>query len=105
MKKFADETRRSMIKVKGGYSDITGLSPFRTQLQLEEFDERARMILSNTTFDMLEFYLEKSGFSYRHARYSLGDHEFYPMCLRKRLGCPLIVNMIGAEYLSTIFTQ
>lgn len=43
-----------MIKVRGGFSDKTGINPCNTQIQLDEFDDRTRTTISNQLFRMLE---------------------------------------------------
>ena len=57
MEKFASK-RKSMIKVRGGYSDATGLKPYSMEMQIEEFDDRTRTILSNWIFTTLEISLD-----------------------------------------------
>lgn len=46
--------RKSMIKVRGGFSDRTGIDPCNTQMQIDEFDERTRTFISNKLYDFLQ---------------------------------------------------
>lgn len=49
-----DNKRVSMIKVKGGFSDSKGITPYSTGIQVEEFDDRTRTIISNTLFEIID---------------------------------------------------
>ena len=51
---MSENGRKSMIKVRGGFSDKTGINPCNTQIQLDEFDDRTRTTISNQLFRMLE---------------------------------------------------
>lgn len=54
--------RKSMIAVRNGFSDEKGLADINHQLQLTEFDDRTRMIISNRLFTALEiFFSDKNG--------------------------------------------
>ena len=54
--------RKSMIAVRNGFSDEKGFADINHQLQLNEFDDRTRMILSNRLFTALEiFFSDKNG--------------------------------------------
>ena len=44
--------RKSMIKVRGGFSDRTGIDPCNTLIQLNEFDERTRSLIGNRLFNI-----------------------------------------------------
>lgn len=46
--------RKSMIAVRNGFSDEKGISDINHQIQLTEFDDRTRIILSNRIFTALE---------------------------------------------------
>lgn len=46
--------RKSMIKVRGGFSDKTGINPCNTQMQITEFDKRTRTFISNKLYDFLQ---------------------------------------------------
>lgn len=48
------DSHKSYINVRGGYSDTSGVAPCNTKIQLDEFDERTRMILSNKMYDLLK---------------------------------------------------
>ena len=49
--------RKSIIKVRGGFSESIGIPYCTVEMQYEEFDNRTRMLISNTLFDALEYYL------------------------------------------------
>ena len=49
--------RKSMIKVRGGFSDKTGINPCNTQMQITEFDKRTRTFISNKLYDFLQICL------------------------------------------------
>ena len=53
-----ESKRKSMIKVRGGFSDITGVDPSNTQMQYEDFDDKTRVFISNILFELLEDYFE-----------------------------------------------
>ena len=46
--------RKSMIKVRGGFSDRVGIDPCNTQMQIDDFDERTRTFISNKLYDFLQ---------------------------------------------------
>lgn len=48
--------RTSMIKVKGGFSDTKGIASYSTGIQVDEFDNRTRTLLSNTLYYIVEKY-------------------------------------------------
>lgn len=54
--------RKSMIKVRGGYSDRNGYDTVCNIIQVDDFDDRTRVILSNSLFKICDsiFDLSKS---------------------------------------------
>lgn len=48
------EKRKSMISVRGGFSDINNIAPLNTQMQVEEFDDKTRVLMSNYLYDILQ---------------------------------------------------
>lgn len=46
--------RKSMLQVRGGFSDTSGIAPCNTVIQYAEFDDRTRIQLSNYTFELLD---------------------------------------------------
>ena len=48
------EKRKSMISVRGGFSDINKIAPSNTQVQVEEFDDKTRVLMSNHLYDILQ---------------------------------------------------
>ena len=48
------EKRQSMISVRGGFSDVHGVAPSNTQVQVEEFDDKTRVLMSNHLYDILK---------------------------------------------------
>ena len=68
--------RRSMISVRGGYSDKHNMGSVTNAIQIKEFDDRTRTILSNKTRGLLEGLFEKDlGHQYFMDTHSL-PHEF-----------------------------
>ncbi len=62
------KNRKSMIKVRGCFSESIGMKICNTQMQVADFDERTRTIISNTLFDVLAFFLDNpSQNGYRNA--------------------------------------
>ena len=61
--KMIKNKRGSMIGVRGGFSESIGLKNFCTDMQLTEFDQRTRVILNNTLFDLLKYYFDGAGSS------------------------------------------
>lgn len=52
--------RASMVKVRGGYSDRNGFNPVCKIIQVEDFDDRTRVILSNEIFQIIDLELDLS---------------------------------------------
>lgn len=50
--------RKSMIKVRGGFSERIGKPTCAVTIQLDEFDDRTRTFISNLLFDFLQIQLE-----------------------------------------------
>ena len=57
----ANKERKSMIKVRGAFSESIGKNTCVMQIQYDDFDERTRMLISNTLYQILEFFFEKAG--------------------------------------------
>lgn len=74
--------RKSMIHVRGAFSESIGLSSCVMQMQYEDFDERTRVIISNRLRKLLEFFFEKTGgfnqqIQYRDSyNHNTGGHDF-----------------------------
>lgn len=87
------DKRESMIHVRGAFSESMGISGCTMQMQLEEFDDRTRMIISNRLRRLLEFFFEKSGKFNQQIQYkdsygrNTGGHDF----------CVYIVSNIFCE--------
>ena len=47
---MSENGRKSMIKVRGGFSDKTGINPCNTQMQIDDFDDRTRALIGNRLF-------------------------------------------------------
>ena len=83
MEPLSDENKRqSMIHVRGAFSESIGISGCAVQMQLEEFDDRTRMIISNQLRTLLEFFFEKTGGFNQQIQYkdnyahNIGDNSF-----------------------------
>lgn len=74
--------RQSMISVRGAFSESIGIKVCVMQMQLEEFDKRTRMIISNHLRALLEFFFEKVGGYNQQIQYkdnyghNIGDYDF-----------------------------
>ena len=53
------ERRRGIVRVRGGFSDITGIFPRNNTIQLEEFDDDTRTKISNKLYEIFEMDLIK----------------------------------------------
>lgn len=49
---MSENERKSMIRVRGGFSDRTGIAPCNTQMQIDEFDDRTRTLMGNQLFSI-----------------------------------------------------
>lgn len=72
--KMAKAERKSMIKVRGGFSDDMGFNPCNTQPQTAEFDHRTRTFISNSLYDFLQIVFEHE-VETRNLRYGLSDQN------------------------------
>ena len=78
--KTDDIKRQSgMVRVRGGFSDVQGVSPCNTILQTIEFDDDSRTTLSNRLFALLEFYFEGEG-AYDRFGNGSGVRKKTPFC-------------------------
>ena len=71
---MAKAERKSMIKVRGGFSDDMGFNPCNTQPQTAEFDHRTRTFISNSLYDFLQIVFEHE-VETRNLRYGLSDQN------------------------------
>lgn len=55
------KARKSMIKVRGAFSESIGIQNCVMKVQYDDFDERTRMQISNELYRLLEFFFEKTG--------------------------------------------
>lgn len=51
---MSENERKSMIRVRGGFSEKIGINPCNTQMQITEFDKRTRTFISNKLYDFLQ---------------------------------------------------
>ena len=58
IKEGMSERKSGMVQVRGGFSDTTGIAPCNTLLQVDEFDGRSRILMSNMLFEVLETILD-----------------------------------------------
>ena len=71
---MAKAEHKSMIKVRGGFSDDMGFNPCNTQPQTAEFDDRTRTFISNSLYDFLQIVFEHE-VETRNLRYGLSDQN------------------------------
>ncbi len=50
--------RKSMIKVRGGYSDKNGYNVVCNSLQVDDFDDRTRVVICNKLYELCEYIFE-----------------------------------------------
>ena len=92
--------RKSMIKVRGGFSDRTGINPCNTQMQIDEFDERTRSLIGNRLFNICCLVFNPSSSSeynqlqflkspYKDARPDLIGSDFCRSLLSDAFGLPV----------------
>lgn len=55
------KAKKSMIKVRGAFSESVGIQNCIMKVQYDDFDERTRMQISNELYRLLEFFFEKTG--------------------------------------------
>ena len=46
--------KSGMVRVRGGFSDVQGIAPCNTEIQMEEFDDVTRNMLCNILYNVLE---------------------------------------------------
>lgn len=63
------ERKSGLVKVRGGFSDTTGISPRNNTIQLEEFDDDTRIKMSNKLFQVLEMVFENPSRFYYNYEY------------------------------------
>lgn len=71
--------RKGMVKIRGGFSDIQGISPCNTTIQITDFDKDTRTTLSNRVYAALEFYFEGQG-AYDQFGANIGKRQQEPFC-------------------------
>lgn len=79
MKNKDSEQRKSMIKIRNGYSHSAGIIHFRVDYQLEEFDDRTRRLLSNKLYEMLRVIFNERKvvkYKYDNSAFDNGSNEF-----------------------------
>ena len=59
MKFDKKERKAGLVKVRGGFSDTTGIAPRNKTIQLEEFDDDTRIKMSNKLFQVVEMVFEQ----------------------------------------------
>lgn len=64
------------IKVRGGFSEKYRIEELPAALQLTEFDERTRVLISNKLFELLENIFEDDDYKYRYGYGDDGEHSF-----------------------------
>lgn len=83
-----DNKRVSMIKVKGGFSDTKGITPYSVGIQVEEFDDRTRTIISNKLYSLLQ-----SGFDSIDTRHGLAPLRN----ARNNFCCSILGDVFGEK--------
>lgn len=102
-----------MIGVRGGFSESNGMNKLCMEMQLTEFNERTRVILQNTLFNLLSYYFDREGGfdACRTSRWSALSSDFCEDLLsnvftQKTLlekGYSYSWNEVYKEYISRVF--
>lgn len=77
-----------MVRIRGGFSDDYGVTPFSTVLQITEFDNDTRMRFSNVLYDILETAMKRPN--------GLGTDDYFP-----QLFCSMVIGNIFHESIAT----
>ncbi len=85
MKRIKKE-RKSLISVRGGFSDLYGIRKCNTTMQVNEFDNRTRVKLSNVLYDALKKVFESVDTSlYIHFGYDVHPESDYSKAILSEL--------------------
>lgn len=68
-----------LARVRGGFSDVQGISPYNTIIQTTEFDNDTRTTLSNRVHALLEYYFDGPG-AYDHFGNYVGEKQEKSFC-------------------------
>lgn len=59
---FENSVRKSgMVRVRGGFSDVNGIAPCNTELQVNELDDETRVQLNNQLYKLLDLIMKDDG--------------------------------------------
>ena len=75
MKKITDDNRKSMIKIRGGYSEEFDIVSFDEEMQLEELSDRTRVIISNKLYILLSTLFEKYSGEYINCSFECNSSD------------------------------
>ena len=79
-----------MVHVRGGFSDANGVQIFNTEMQLNEFDDRSRTLISNELYRILQAVFNGSEKWFRHYNsFNIGNVE--------RDFCKAVINDVFCE--------
>lgn len=67
--------RKSMIKIRNGFSEQMNIYKCNTTIQFKEIDDRTRTLLGNRLFDVLELFFDKHIFRYNYNDFN-GENSF-----------------------------
>lgn len=69
MMQVKKERKAGLVRVRNGFSDVTGIAPQSKTIQLNEFDDDTRVRISNKLFSVFEIMFEKAGSEYHGNHY------------------------------------
>ena len=52
------ERKKGMVRVRGGFSDVSGIAPCNRILQFDEFDDPTRVLISNNLYALTQAHIE-----------------------------------------------
>ena len=78
--------RKSFISIRGGFSDSNGISPCNTQMQLDDFDDKTRILISNRLFEFFEIFFENYDFIEKYKGHGNASNEFCKSVLCNAFG-------------------
>jgi len=90
MKVAPNKRVSGLVKVRGSFSDLQGVSPYCTVLQTTEFSDETRMVLSNRLFETLEV---------------LFDSPYQPMPYPQHESCEQFAEPFCKAVLNDVFHQ
>lgn len=87
MQQAKKERKAGLVRVRNGFSDVTGISPRSKTIQLYEFDDDTRVRISNKLFSVFELTFEKAERAYHGNHYYSQVAHFFCLNLLNDVFC------------------